>query len=111
MSSRLTETDYEDALDDAAQEWRRVRIWTEAGRVVRFTVQYETTLAGERVPVVRYDTAHGYAHRDRLDRRGLVIAKDELSRELTLAEALTIADQDLRQNWRRYRHDFFEDAS
>jgi hypothetical protein len=102
----VTEITYDDPLDDAAQEWRRVRIWLEDGRVVRFAIQYETTLAGERVPVVRYDTAHGYAHRDRLDRQGRVIAKDELGRGLSLGDALVRAEQDLRQNWRRYRRNF-----
>jgi hypothetical protein len=103
------DVEYEDALDDAAQEWRRMRIWLAGGQVVRFTVQYETTIAGARVPVVRYDTAHGFAHRDRLDRRGRTIAKDELGRGLALADALTLADRDLRQNWRRYRRDFVQD--
>jgi hypothetical protein len=106
MPPHLTEIEYDDALDDAAQEWRRVRIWLEDGRVTRFTIQYETTLAGERAAVVRYDTAHGYAHRDRLDRQGRVIAKDELGRGLSLSDALALAERDVRQNWRRYRRNF-----
>lgn len=109
MSPRQpADVEYEDALDEAAQEWRRVRIWIEAGRVVRFTVQYETTVAGKRLPVVRYDTAHGFAHRDRLDRRGRGIAKDALAHGLPLSDALAIAESDLRQNWQRYRHEFFQ---
>jgi len=39
-------------------------------RVVEFRVQYETKLGGEWYPVVRYDTAHGFAHRDLIDRHG-----------------------------------------
>jgi hypothetical protein len=108
MAERLTEIDYQDALDDAAQEWRRVRIWTQSGQVVRFAIQYETTIAGKRHPVVRYDTAHGFAHRDRLDRRGRVIAKDVLGDGLSLSDALLLAERDVRQNWQRYRRDFFE---
>ena len=109
MERRPATVEYEDPLDDAAREWRRMRIWTEGGRVRRFTVQYETTIAGERFPVVRYDTAHGYAHRDILDRGGRVVAKDELAPGLSLGDALAIAERDLRQNWWRYRRAFFED--
>ncbi len=38
--------------------------------VLGFVVQYETKLEGKWLPVVRYDTQHGFAHRDLLDRRG-----------------------------------------
>jgi hypothetical protein len=98
-------TEYDIALDDAAQEWLRERIWTENGQVVGFTVQYETTLAGERVPVVRYDTAHGFAHRDRMSRSGKPV-KDPLGDNLSLQDALQIAERDIRQHWQRYRQEF-----
>ena len=107
-SRRLADVDYEYALDDAARDWRRMRIWKEAGQVVGFTVQYETTVAGKRLPVVRYDTSHGFAHRDRLDRRGREIAKDAVAPGMPLSDALAIADRDLKQNWRRYRHEFLQ---
>jgi hypothetical protein len=73
VSSLPPSREFRDELDDAGREWVRVRIWLERGQVVRFTVQYETTgpdLADDPIPVVRYDTAHGVPHRDRLDRRG-----------------------------------------
>jgi hypothetical protein len=78
---------------------------------VRFAIQYETTIGGERFPVVRYDTAHGFAHRDRLDRRGRVIAKDALGAGLSLTDALLLAERDVRQNWQRYRRDFVTGGS
>lgn len=40
----------------------------ERGKVIRFVVQLEVELAGEAKPVIRYDTAHGFAHIDRLSR-------------------------------------------
>lgn len=108
MLDRPADVDYLDAIDDAAQDWLRVRIWTERGQVVRFTVQYETTLAGEPLPVVRYDTAHGRTHRDRMNRRGEEVEK-EFTLDLSLRDAIIDAERDLRHNWRRYRRAFFED--
>ena len=107
MLDRPPDVDYDDELDDAAHEWRRVRIWKEPGQVTRFVIQYETTLAGKRVAVVRYDTAHGFAHRDRFDRHGHEFDKTAIGLGLSLDAALAIAEQDLRQHWRRYRRDFF----
>jgi hypothetical protein len=35
-------------------------------QIVRFTVQLEIVVDGNWVPVVRYDNAHGFCHRDTL---------------------------------------------
>lgn len=50
--------DYDNAL--------RVMFESDHGQIVRFVVQLECLFAedSEWVAVVRYDTAHGYAHRD-----------------------------------------------
>ena len=50
--------DYDNAL--------RVMFESEHGQILRFVVQLECLFAedGEWIAVVRYDTAHGYAHRD-----------------------------------------------
>jgi hypothetical protein len=44
----------------------RVRFETDRGQILRFVIQLECLFSedGEWTPVVRYDTAHGYAHRD-----------------------------------------------
>jgi hypothetical protein len=44
----------------------RVMFESERGQIVRFMVQLECSFEedGEWIPVVRYDTVHGYAHRD-----------------------------------------------
>jgi hypothetical protein len=74
---------------------------TERGRVARFVVQYETFVEGEWRPVIRYDTAHGFPHIDRILPDGavekiLLFTKD-------LGEALTFADHDIDENWERYK--------
>ncbi len=50
----------------------RYRHWhiRERGQIVEFRIQYETLIAGEWHPVVRYDSAHGQPHRDILHRDG-----------------------------------------
>lgn len=84
----------------------RVRIVTEPGRgVVEFLVQYETRIDGRFRPVVRYDTAHGDAHRDLLDAQGRNLEKHWLP-GWDYGQALQHAIADLRANWPRYRHNF-----
>jgi hypothetical protein len=44
----------------------RVKFESERGRIVRFVIQLECQFVedGEWIAIIRYDTAHGYAHRD-----------------------------------------------
>jgi hypothetical protein len=74
---------------------------TEKGKVAGFVVQYETLFEGKWVPIVRYDTAHGYAHKDLLNPDG---SKEKIFLGVAdLNEALTIADIDINENWERYK--------
>jgi len=98
----LSHREYEVELDEGAQEWLRLRITTESGRVISFTVQYETTIQGKRIAIARFDTAHGRPHFDLLDFRGRVIAKRWLPEHVGYNEALEMARADLLANWRRY---------
>jgi hypothetical protein len=60
------------------------------------------------MPVVRYDTAHGFTHRDtfRGDSR---IEKTPLSIG-DYSTALTFAELDLRSNWEPYRERFLKEV-
>ena len=75
------------------------------GRVTRFVVQLEVLVNDRWHVVVRYDCAHGFAHVDRhyIDGRKV---KKEL--HLDLDEALTLADEDIRENWKSYQRAFLE---
>lgn len=81
----------------------RVRFSIEHGQVVEFVIQLECRFGeGERfVPVVRYDTAHGFAHCDRLHpydaTTKTVMPTDNYN------EALDVATKDLMSNWVEYR--------
>lgn len=76
----------------------------EKGRVLQFVVQYETRIQGRWYPVVRYDTAHGFAHRDLMHRDGRV--EKELLHVKDFNEALLYSETDLKINWRKYKRRF-----
>ncbi len=73
-------------------------------RIVRFTVQLEIEHTRAWLPVVRYDNAHGFCHRDDLHPDGSqdktpVVVGDVNS-------TFTYAIEDLRTNWTVYRARF-----
>ncbi len=79
---------------------------TVQGKVARFVVQYETLVEGAWCPVVRYDTAHGFPHVDRIFQDGRVEKLPLLTTDL--AEALTVADEDIEANWERYKINYLK---
>ena len=58
---------------------------------------------GSWKPVVRYDCAHGIAHRDRYNLGG---EQDKQEIPLSYAESLDFADKDINDNWDNYRERF-----
>ena len=56
--------------------------------------------------VIRYDSSHGFAHRDQYDVRGRSIKTALLA--LDYNQALTFAEFDLKANWQVYRERFFK---
>lgn len=100
-------TEFEFDLDKGPQvNWLRARIETVRGNPSSFALQYETMIDDERVPIVRYDTAHGRAHRDLLDRQGRTAHKRFVPNEWTTKEALDRAFNDIIDNWHNYRERF-----
>lgn len=71
------------------------------GQIVRFRIQYEAFIEGEWKAIVRYDTAHGWPHRDILHPDGTQDKQDFLGH--SAAEALTIGERDIKANWKYYR--------
>jgi hypothetical protein len=77
-------------------------------RIVQFSVQLEIRHARRWQPVVRYDNAHGFCHRDMLHADG--------TREKTplyygsASETFTNAIEDVRANWQTYRDRFFRET-
>lgn len=78
----------------------------ERGEILFFRVQYETRINGIWYPVVRYDTAHGFAHRDLLNIKGEVSKTPLFNQDYN--DALTFAENDLKSNWEYYKKRFLE---
>ena len=75
--------------------------------MTRFVVQYEGMIEDEWRPIVRYDTAHGFAHRDLMHPGGETDKQPLHFPSLNLA--LTFAIQDLKMLWSRYRAGYEEE--
>lgn len=84
----------------------RVRFSLEYGRVVEFVIQLECLLERRWTAVVRYDTAHGFAHCDRLHPYEPALKTRIETRDYN--EALTVALDDLSAHWERYRDRYEE---
>jgi hypothetical protein len=81
----------------------RVEFELEHGQVLGFAVQLECRFREDDqwAPVVRYDTAHGFAHCDRLHPYDPAAKTEMKTRDYN--EALTVALRDLADNWASYR--------
>ncbi|MBS1257199.1 MAG: hypothetical protein MAG551_00237 [Candidatus Scalindua arabica] len=85
--------------------YRHIHI-KEKGKIVYFRIQYETKINEIWYPVVRYDTAHGFAHRDLLSKKGDVTKTPLFNQDYN--DALTFAESDLKSNWEYYKRRFLE---
>ena len=88
------------SLGLAGDKRLRFHIRTQKGKIIRFSVQLELLIENRWKPVVRYDNAHDFPHRDVLDTRGNVVEKKLLNLG-TLHEIIEYAEQDLadRVDW------------
>jgi hypothetical protein len=85
----------------------RVRFDVESGEVVMFVVQLECKFEENTwKPIICYDTAHGFAHRDRMHPRQPAEKTEMRVRDFN--EGLTVAMFDLANNWSDYRRRYEE---
>ena len=97
----MATVEYVRALGEGARE--RHYHETRRSTIIAFVVQLEVELRGSWVPVIRYDMAHGQAHIDVYEspRR-----KRKQFLDLPADEALTLAEEDIKDNWERYQAEF-----
>ncbi len=97
----MKEIAYQKFLDAAEHEKLRLHIKTDVGKVIDIVVQYESFINGKWTPIVRYDCAHGYFHRD------ILYPKNEKEKQTinitSLGDALNYAEQDIKDRWEFYK--------
>ncbi len=70
-----------------------------------FVINHVATISGKEHSVVRYDTRHGFPHKDVVGRDGRVERKEPLpNRDWHIL--VDIAVDDLKANWLTYRRRF-----
>ncbi|MDZ7261390.1 MAG: hypothetical protein ONB05_04720 [candidate division KSB1 bacterium] len=83
----------------------RQRVTIDKGEIQYFVVQYESYIENKWVPIVRYDTAHRFFHKDIINPDG---TKTRKTFYLELNEALTFAEVDIKNNWQQYKSQYLE---
>jgi len=100
----VKEIEFESILDKFGYDRLRVWLKVEKGELIDVVYQYETFIDEKWIPIVRYDCAHGFFHRDILKPNG-----DKEKREITidnLKSASKYAEQDLKDRWEWYKERF-----
>lgn len=84
----------------------RVRFEKDKGVILDLIIQYETMINAKWIPIVRYDCAHGFFHRDLLHPNG---DKEKKTIEVPdLKYAFTFSKQDLEDRWEWYKEQYLK---
>jgi len=78
---------------------------TDNGKIIKFVVQLEVKTKDFWKVVLRYDTFHGYAHKDCYDIEGKC---KKINLSIGFDDSMTIADEDIDENWEFYREKFLK---
>lgn len=100
----MQEIEYIIYLTAESTDRLRVIAQKEKGIILEFVVQYEAMILDEWQPLVRYDTAHGFAHKDIIKADGEIIKQPLFFETYNLA--FTYATIDLKVNWKKYLERF-----
>ncbi len=100
----MNEVEFVFPLSSELEDRLRVKANKLRGRIVSFVVQYEALIHGQWRAVVRYDTAHRFAHKDILHPDGSVDKQPLHFPNLNFA--FTFAIQDLKSLWQWYRYGY-----
>lgn len=103
----MSETTYILELSLDAQNRYRHHHVLDRKEIVEFSIQYETFFRGRWHPIVRYDSAHGFAHRDILHPDGS--ETKTVFRNWDYAQVLTYGERELKQNWQSYMQNYLNE--
>lgn len=105
----MQEIEYVIYLSSDMEDRLRVSAKKQKGEILEFMIQYETFIGELWHPIIRYDTAHGFAHRDRIWPSGIVDKHPLFFENYNLA--FTFATLDLKANWGSYRKAYKEEMN
>ncbi|MEW6327538.1 MAG: hypothetical protein AB1487_08095 [Thermodesulfobacteriota bacterium] len=89
------------SLSEELEDRLRVSALKRKGEILRFVVQYEALIENKWRAIIRYDTAHGFAHKDIIHYDGEKEKQPLYFADMNLA--FTFAIQELKISWRWYR--------
>lgn len=92
------------SLSPELRDRLRVKASKTKGEIISFVVQYEAFIKGKWYPIVRYDTSHGFAHKDIIHFDGRKEKQPLYFHNFNIA--FTYAIQDLKLLWNWYRTGF-----
>ena len=91
---------------DSNSRYRHYHV-SEKGKIVEFCIQYEIYVDDKWYPAVRYDTAHGFAHRDFMDFNGVTSKTPLFISDYNEALIpLSGTESDIKTNWEIYKKRF-----
>jgi hypothetical protein len=94
------------ALGNKDTDRLRFRFNKDKGVIIDLVIQYEILINEKWKPVVRYDCAQGFFHRDRISPD--VSAEKKIIDVPDLNYALQFARQDIEDRWEWYREQFIK---
>jgi hypothetical protein len=98
--------EFETILDKFGNERMRVRLKTQKNELLDIVYQYESFIGNKWEPIVRYDCAHGFFHRDVLH-PNVEKEKTELTFD-SLKSASQYAAQDIKDRWEWYKERYIK---
>ncbi len=87
----------------------RVSFQMHRGKINQFVMQYEAFLNHQWRLIIRYDTAHGFAHADQFHPGGKREKIPMPTKDYN--EALTMAQENIKQHWEEYRKRYMEEQN
>ena len=94
------------SLDNDGNERMRVRLTIIKGKLIDIVFQYESLIVKKWTPIVRYDLAHGFFHRDVMKSNG---EKEKTIIEIAeLHEASIFAEHDIKDKWEFYKQRYLK---
>lgn len=101
MTQTSKEIEFTYPLSEELEDRLRVFALRQKRKIIRFVVQFEAWINNEWRSIVRYDTSHGFAHKDIIHYKGKEDKQPLYFQDFNMA--FTFAIQDLKINWKWYK--------